>query len=138
MIVIAISRNRFSRTSKMHVIVLLWRVRCSAKPTIAPRILRISEFQGESNMHQIVVTILCRLRPPFPLRGIGRFPVPDKPPFLWESYYFCRISCMNPLFSPTGKFKLGAKRDAKWWPSIRCMFDSLSQLIHREYVPTSL
>ena len=30
---------------------------------------------------------------------------------------------MNPPSSTTGK--LGAKGDAKWWPSILCMFDSL-------------
>ena len=32
---------------------------------------------------------------------------------------------MNPLFSPNGK--VGAKGDAKWWTSIRCMFDSLCE-----------
>ena len=75
-----------------------------------------SDSQGESSLHQTVVTILCRL----PLRGIGPFPVPEPPPFpppfCGKSYYFYRISCMNPLFSPTRK--LGAKGDAKWWTSI--------------------
>ena len=80
------------------------------------------ENQRESNMHRIVVTILCRLYPPFP-KGNWPFSATGKPPFLWKSYYFYRISCMNPLFSPTGK--LGAKGNAIWWTSIRCMFDSL-------------
>ena len=83
--------------------------------------------QGESNLHQIVVTILCRLGPPFPqgelaLLRYWKTP-PSPPPFCGKSYYLYRISCMNPLFSPTRK--LGTKRDAKWWPSIRCMFDFL-------------
>ena len=154
-------------------------------------------FQGESNLHQIVVTILCRLRPPFPLRGISPFPgkiktytgtspplfskkampwgkkwpvqmnlpffavkayvpggvqnqaeqkfekclpagtgtkiyfssfqvpeePPSPPPLSVGSLTIYRISCMNPPFSPTGE--LWAKSDANWWPSIRCMFDSL-------------
>ena len=37
-------------------------------------------YQRESNLHQIVVTILCRLGPPFIVRGIGLFPVPENPP----------------------------------------------------------
>ena len=56
-------------------------------------------------MHQIAVTILCRLRPPFSLRGAGAFPVPKTP---------------SSVGSPTVE-----KADAKWWTSIRCMFDSL-------------
>ena len=57
--------------------------------------------QGESNiMHQIVVTVLCRLRAPFSPRGIGPFPVPETPPP--NCYNFGRIAYMNPLFSPTG------------------------------------
>ena len=39
-------------------------------------------------MHSIMVTILRRLRPPFPQRGIGAFPVPENPPFLWEILLF--------------------------------------------------
>ena len=35
---------------------------------------------------------------------------------------------MNPLFSPTAE--LGAKGDAKWWTSCRCMFDS-QQIVQR-------
>ena len=42
-------------------------------------------FRGESNMHQIVVTILCRLRPPFLFKGNWPFSGTGKPPpFLWE------------------------------------------------------
>ena len=73
-------------------------------------------YQGASNMHQIVVTILCRLCTPWPFSGAGN------PPLCGKSYYFYSSS-MNPLFSPTGK--LGAKADARRRPSIRCMFDSL-------------
>ena len=62
----------------------------------------------------------------FFLKGKWAFSGTRKPPFLWEFYYFCRISCMNPLFSPTRK--LGAKGDARWWTSFRCMFDSLWQI----------
>ena len=39
-------------------------------------------------MQQIVVTILCRLRPPFSLRGLGPFPAPDNALFLWEVLLF--------------------------------------------------
>ena len=71
-----------------------------------------NQDQGESNMHQIVVTVSCRLCPPFPgqelpFSGTGKMPC-----FYGKSYSFYRVSCMNPLFSPTGK--LGAKGDAKW------------------------
>ena len=61
--------------------------------------------------------------PPLSLGGSGPFPLTENPLFCGKSYYFYRISCMNPLFFSTEK--LGAKRDAKWWTSIRCMFDSL-------------
>ena len=44
-------------------------------------------FQGESNMHQIVVTVLCRLRPPF---AEGEFAVfwYQKPLFSGKSYCY--------------------------------------------------
>ena len=61
--------------------------------------------------------------PPSSRRGICFFSSIGSPPFSpRKSYYFYRISSMNPLFSliRTG----GANRDAKWWPSKRCMFDS--------------
>ena len=74
-------------------------------------------------MHQIVVTVSCRLCPLFPEGEFAVFRYRKMPCFYGESYYFYRIFCMNPLFSPTGT--LGAKGDAKWWTSIRCMFDSL-------------
>ena len=53
-------------------------------------------IQGESNMHQIVVTVLCRLRPPIlpegrpptSRRGMCRFPVPETPLFLWKVLLF--------------------------------------------------
>ena len=79
--------------------------------------------QGESNMHQIVVSVSCRLCPLFPEGDFAVFWYRKTPCFYGESYYFYRISCMNPLFSPSGN--LGQKGDAKWWTSIRCMFDSL-------------
>ena len=44
------------------------------------------ETQGKLNMHQIVVTILCRLCPLSP--HSGPFPEPEKP--LWE------VECTNP------------------------------------------
>ena len=64
----------------------------------------------------------CRLCPPFPK---GNLPLSGtaKRPASKKSYYFYSISCMNPLLSPTGN--VGSKGDAKWWTSIRCMFDSL-------------
>ena len=63
--------------------------------------------------------------PPFPYIEVALFRYRKLPPFCGKSYYFYRISCMNPLFSPTG-IQSGAKGDAKWWPSIRCMFDWFS------------
>ena len=81
--------------------------------------------QGESNIHQIVVTVSCRLCPPFPEGEFAVFRYRKTPCFYGESYYFYRISCVNSLFPTTGK--LGAKGDAKWWTSIRCMFNSLWQ-----------
>ena len=63
-------------------------------------------------MHQIVVIILCRLPPPFSLRGIGPFPVPENPPFLWEILLFLQDVLYESTVSPTGKW--GAKCDAKW------------------------
>ena len=67
--------------------------------------------------------------PLFP-KGNWPFSGTGKPPLLWEvllrTYYFYRISCMNPLFSSS--FKSGAKRDAKWWTSMRCMVESLWEI----------
>ena len=51
----------------------------------------------------------------WPFSGTGK-PPPSLTPFCGKSYYFYRISCVTPLFSPTRK--LGAEGDAKWWPSI--------------------
>ena len=85
-----------------------------------------SNLQGESNMYQIVVAVSCRLCPPLPEGEFAVFRYRKTPCFYGKSYYFYRISCMNPLLSLSGK--LGAKGDAKWWTSIRCMFDSLTNL----------
>ena len=68
-----------------------------------------SASQGFCGGHQRRSAAVCDPNPPRP--------------FARCRYYFYRISCMNALFSPTRK--LGAKGDAKWWPSIQCMFDSL-------------
>ena len=73
-------------------------------------------------MNQIVVTVSCRLCPPFPEGEFAVFRYRKTPSFYGKSYNFYRISCTNPLFSPTGN--LGAKGDAKWWTSIWSMFDS--------------
>ena len=92
--------------------------------------INTQEFQGESNMHQIVATVSCHICPPFSRRGTCRFPVLEERPVSMGSHtYFYRISCMNSLFSPTGN--LGPKGDAKWWTSIRCMFDSFRELTLR-------
>ena len=57
-----------------------------------PRVFCWDGLQGESNLHQIVVTILVSPSPPFSLRGIGPFPVLENPPvpptFLWEVLLF--------------------------------------------------
>ena len=69
----------------------------------------LTQIQGESNLHQIAVTILCRTgKPPLP---------PQVLLFLQDLLYESTVF-------PTGKLG-AAKSDAKWWPSIRCMFDSL-------------
>ena len=52
-------------------------------------------------MHQIVVTVVCRLRPPFPEGKCAS----------GNSSYFYRISGMNPQFSGTREW--GAQRDAR-------------------------
>ena len=62
-------------------------------------------FQGVSNMllcymHQIVVTVSCRLCPPFPEGEFAVFRYRKTPCFYGEPYYFYRISCMNSLFIP--------------------------------------
>ena len=61
-------------------------------------------------MHQIVVTIFCRLRPPpFSLKGMGPFQAPENRPFLWE------VLLLLQDLPPPGK--LGAEGDTKWWTS---------------------
>ena len=74
-------------------------------------------------MHRIVVTVLCRLRPPFHEGEFGLVWYRKTPCISGMSCYFYRISSMNPLPSPTRK--QGGKRDAKRWPSNWCMFVSL-------------
>ena len=61
--------------------------------------------QGESNMHQNLVIILCRLRHPFPHAELALFRYRKTPFFCGKSCYFYSISYMNPLFSSTGKIK---------------------------------
>ena len=103
--------------------------RNSATTILQPQFLKLIvpevlvDCQGESNIHQIVVTVACRLCPLFPEGEFAVFRYKKTPCFYGKSYYFYRISCRNPLFSPTGN--LAAKGDAKWWTSIRRMFDSL-------------
>ena len=63
--------------------------------TAEPRLLRI--YQGESNMHQIVVTVSCRLCPLFPEGEFCRFLVPENALFLWEVILFLQ----NPLYEST-------------------------------------
>ena len=46
--------------------------------------------------------------------------MPKDPPFLWEVLVLLQ-ALLYELFSPAGN--KGAKVDAKWWPSNRCMFD---------------
>ena len=58
--------------------------------------VQLVEAQGESNMHQIVVTILCRLHPPFPQGELALFRYRKTPFRLFCEFY--RFSCMNPLF----------------------------------------
>ena len=53
-------------------------------------------------MHQIVVTISCRLRPPFSPRAIGAFPVPENPHFLWEVMQFLKDILCESTVSPRG------------------------------------
>ena len=60
--------------------------------------------QAELHVHQVVVTILCRLCPPFSLRRTGPSGAGKPPSFCGASHYFYRISCMNPLFSPLGSW----------------------------------
>ena len=65
--------------------------------------------------------------PPLFPKGHWPFSCTRKPPLPVGIPTICcyRISCMNPLFSPTAK--MGAKGDAKWWTSIRCMFELLRE-----------
>ena len=44
--------------------------------------------QGETNMHQIVVTVSCRLCPLFPEGELAVVPVPENALFLWEVILF--------------------------------------------------
>ena len=53
-------------------------------------------------MHQIVGTILCRLRPPVSLRELALFRYQKTPLLCGKSHYFHRISCMNALLPPPG------------------------------------
>ena len=55
-------------------------------------------------MHQIVVTILCRLRPLFFPKGSAKwaFSGTGKSPCLGKSFYFYKISCVNRLFLGRG------------------------------------
>ena len=66
--------------------------------------------QGESNRHQIVGAILCRLRPPFALTGIGPFPVPET-----LSVGSCTVSTGSPVrihfFPPPGNWGQKVTRD---------------------------
>ena len=39
-------------------------------------------------MHQVVVTVLCRLRPPFPEGELALFRYTGNPLFLWEVLLF--------------------------------------------------
>ena len=49
----------------------------------------LAYVQGESNMYRIVVTVLCRLRPPFLLKGnVPLFRYRKTPCFLWEVLLF--------------------------------------------------
>ena len=50
--------------------------------------------------------------PPFSLKGVGGFfRYRKNPPFCGKSYNFYRISCMNPLFSPTGNWRQKVTRN---------------------------
>ena len=48
-------------------------------------------FKGESNMHQMVVTVLCRLRTPFPEREVANFRCLKPPNFPGNSNNVYRI-----------------------------------------------
>ena len=62
-----------------------------------------TDFQGESNMHQIVVTVLCHLHPPFPW---------DELPLFW--YRKTQLSAGSPTIS-TGSSLLSLEIGGKRW-----------------------
>ena len=75
------------------------------------------------NSPKLQISVPCRgltcpdLRPPTSPGELALLPVPENPfPVGSRTYYFYRISCINPLFS--SHWKIGAKGDA----SNRCMF----------------
>ena len=70
-------------------------------------------------MHQIVVTILCRLCPPVAQAELALFQYRENPFFPWEVLLFLQ----DLLHKSTG-FPDQEIGGTKWWPSIRCMFDS--------------
>ena len=51
-----------------------------------------AELPGESNVHQIVVTVLCRLRPAFPEGKCAASRYRNPPCFSGNSYYVYRTS----------------------------------------------
>ena len=94
------------------------------------------ECQGESNLHHIVVTILCRLRPLFPKGNWPFSGTRNPPPFCGKSYYSTGSPVWIRCLPPPGSW--GQKGDAKWWPSIRCMFDSLWEWQHLQQTCSSI
>ena len=80
---------------------------------LGPLIVRVRGVlsQGESNMHQIVVTVSCRLCPPFPEGEFAVFRYRKTPSFYGKSYYFCRIFCVNPHFSAPGNWGQNVTRN---------------------------
>ena len=70
--------------------------------TLFGRRFCVNKLQGESNVHQIVVTILCRLRPPFPQGELALFRYRKTPLlFLWDVLLFLQDLLYESTVSPT-------------------------------------
>ena len=83
------------------------------------------DSQGESNMHRIVVTVLCRLRPTFPEGEFAPFRYRKTPCFSGKSYYCNMPSGLYSGQRPQGrKYEKITKKITKsptlgWAPKIR-------------------
>ena len=97
----------------------------------------VLSISGKSIMHQVVVTVLCRLPPPppppFP-QGNLPFSGAGKPSLLvWE--VLLSLQNLRHKFHVFPRQDIGPNNrvmpDAKRWPRDWCMFDSLGQFSGR-------